>query len=138
MPVCSGSFTERRSTTPGAIAFHRERFGGGDGTFAVDGLAESVHHPPNQRLTYRHGHDLARAADLVAFFDLLIFAEQHCSHLVFFQVQRDAGDAVRKLHHLARHYVFQAENARDAVADRNHRSGLGNIDRLFVVLNLTA
>src|ERR1700681_4514097 len=70
IPVCKGSFTERRSTTPGAIAF-----------------------------TDRDRHDASRAAHFVAFFDLLIFAEQHRTNLVFFQVQRDAGDAVWELHH---------------------------------------
>ena len=108
------------------------------GPFAVDGLAQRVHHAADHRFAHRHGHDLAGAADFVAFLDLLIFAQQHGSHLVFFQVERDAGDAVRKLHHLARHHVLQAVNTGDAVAHRDHRSGFGNIDRLFVVLNFAA
>ena len=138
MPVCSGSFTGWRSTTPGAMRFDRARLAGGDGAFAVDGLAQRVHHAADHGLAHRHGHDAAGAADLVAFLDFLIFAQQHRAHLVFFQVQGDAGDAVRELDQLAGHDVFQAVNARDAVAHRNHRSGFGNIDSFFVILNFLA
>ena len=138
MPVCSGSFTERRSTTPGAIASTGRVSLVTIGPFAVDGLSQRVHHAANQRFAHRDGHDVAGAADFVAFFDFLIFAQQHGSHLVFFQVERDAGDAVRKLHHLAGHHVFEAVNTGDAVAHRDHRSGFGNVDSLFVVLNFTA
>ncbi len=122
----------------GRDGFHRTRFAGSNGPFAVDGFAQRVHYAANQSFAHRHGHDFAGAADFVAFLDFLIFAEQHGSHLIFFQVESDAGDAVRELHHLAGHYVFEAVNTGDAVADRDHRSGFGNIDSLFVVLNFTA
>src|SRR5262249_32291366 len=42
---------------------------GGDGSFAIDRLAERIDHAPDHRIAYWHGHDAARAADLVAFFD---------------------------------------------------------------------
>ena len=122
----------------GSDGFHRTRLAGRDGPLAVDRNAQRIHHPADQSFAHRHRHDLACAADFVAFPDLLIFAQQHRSHLVFFQIERDTGDAMRELHHLARHHVFQAENARDAVAHRNHRTGFGNVDRLFVILNLAA
>ena len=67
-----------------------------------------------------------------------IVAQQHRADLVFFQVHGDAGNAVRELDQLARHHLFEAVNARDAVADRDHRAGFGDVDRAFVILNLLA
>ena len=68
----------------------------------------------------------------------VIFAQQHRPHLVFFQVQGDARDVMRNLDHLPGHHFFQAVYAGDALADRDHRSGLGNADSLIVVLNFIA
>ena len=76
--------------------------------------------------------------DLVAFLDFRVFAQQHRAHLVFFQVHGDAGNAVRELDQLAGHDLFQAVNARDAVAHRDHRADFGDIDRAFVILDLLA
>jgi len=97
----------------GRNGFDVARIFGYDGTLAVDRLPERIYHAPDHRFANRHRHDAAGAPDFVAFLDLLIFAQQHRSHLVFFQIERDSGDAVRKLHHLAGHYVFQAIDARD-------------------------
>src|ERR1700689_2329564 len=118
--------------------FHWARLAGGNGSFAVDGHAQRVHHAADQRFAHRYGHDFAGAADFVAFLDFLIFAQQHGSHLIFFQIESDACDAMRELHHLAGHDVFEAVNTCDAVAHRDHRSGFGNTDSLFVVLNFAA
>ena len=41
----------------------------------------------------------------VAFLDLRVLAEQHRADALFFEVQRDAEDAVRELEHLAGHGV---------------------------------
>ena len=46
------------------------------------------------RFAHRHGHDAAGAAYFVAFFDVLVFAQQHRADLIFFQVHRDAGNVV--------------------------------------------
>ena len=48
------------------------------------------------------------------------------------------GDAALELDQLAGHDVFQAVDARDTVAHRNHRAGFGDVDRLLVVLDLLA
>ena len=90
------------------------------------------------RFAHRNRHDAAGAANLVAFLDARVFAQQHRADLIFFQVQRDARNAALELDQLAGHDVFQAVNARDAVAHRNHRAGFGDVDRLFVVLDLLA
>ena len=128
MPVCIGSFTGWRSTTPGARRSIGVELRGLDGALAVDGLAERVDHAADQRFAHRHRHDAAGAADFVAFLDLRVIAEQHGADLVFFQVHGDAGDVVRELDQLARHDLFQAVDAGDAVAHRDHRADLGDVD----------
>ena len=78
------------------------------------------------------------ALDLVAFFDLGVFAEQHHADLVFFQVHGDAGHAVREGQQFAGHDLVESIDARDAVAQRDDRAGLVHGDLGFVVLDLLA
>ena len=63
---------------------------------AVERLAQRIHHAPDQRIAHRHGHNLVRALDRVAFANFGVVAEQHRADLVFFQVQRDAEHVVRE------------------------------------------
>ena len=102
------------------------------------GWPSAIDHAADHGFAHRHGHDAAGAPDFVAFLDFGVVAQQHRADLVFFQVQGDAGDAVRELDQFARHHLFQAVNARDAVAHRDHEAGLGDIDGLLVILDLLA
>ncbi len=102
------------------------------------GYAQRIHHAPNHRLAHRHGHNRVRALDRVAFFDRGVFAQQHRADLIFFQVQRDAENVVRKREHLAGHDLFQAVNARNAVADADDRADFLDRNRLLVILDLLA
>ena len=70
--------------------------------------------------------------------DEIGLAEENGSDGVLLEVQRHAHDAVRQLEQLARHARLEAVDARDAVSDRDHRSGLGNVDCAFVILDLFA
>src|SRR5205823_7146871 len=65
---------------------------------------------------------------LVAFLDVLEFAEEHGADAFLFEIQRDAVDAVRELEHLAGHGVVDAVHTRDAVADRDDAADFGDID----------
>ena len=65
----------------------------------------------------------------VAFFDLLKIAEEHASDLVFFKVQREPANAVRKLQQLAGHDLFEAVDLGDTVADLDDRADLGDCHR---------
>ena len=100
------------------------------------GFPERVNHAPDQSVSHRHGHNLVSPLDNIAFFDFGVVAEQHHAYLILFQVQRNPGHAVREREHLAFHALLQAVNARDAVADRNHRADFVHLDGLLVVLNL--
>ena len=122
----------------GSDGFDGARFSGYHRALAVNGLAQPVHHATHHGFAHRNRHDFSGAAHFVAFFDFLVFAQQHGSHLVLFQVECDAGDPVRKLHHLASHDAVQAIDARDPIAHRDYRSGLGYVYRFFVMLNFGA
>ena len=65
-------------------------------------------------------------------------AEQHGADAVFFEVQRDAEDAVRELEHLAGHRPLDAVHARDAVADRDDGADFGDVDLDGVAADLVA
>ena len=127
-PVCSGSFTGWRSTTPGAMRSIGENCFVGDRALAVDRLAERVDDAAEQLVADRHRDDAAGALDLVAFLDLRELAEQHGADALLFEVQRDAEHAVRELEHLAGHRVVDAVDARDAVADRDDAADFGDVD----------
>ena len=117
MPVCSGSFTGWRSTTPGALNSIGRRLGGLDRGAAVERVAERVDDAADQRVADRHRHDLAGAADGVALLDLLPLAEEHRGDVVLLEVQREAGDAVVELELLERDAAVEPVDAGDAVAD---------------------
>ena len=115
-PVCSGSLTGDRSTTPGAMRSIGMNCFAGDRALAVDRLAERVDDAADHLVADRHRDDAARALDRVAFLDVRRVAEQHGADAFFFEVQRDAEQPVRELEHLAGHGALDAVNARDAVA----------------------
>ena len=126
-PVCSGSFTDWRSTTPGAMRSIGRELLRRDRALAVDRLAERVDDAAEQLVADRHRNDAAGALDEVAFLDFLELAEQHGADALLFEVQRDAEHAVRELEHLAGHGVFDAVDARDAVANRNDAADFGHV-----------
>src|SRR5581483_7815636 len=102
----------------------------------VDGLAQRIHHPADQLFADRHFGDAAGALDRVAFFDHVGFAEERRADVVFFQVEGDAENIVRKLEQLAGGDLVEAVDARDAVAGGQHRADFLDLDGLFVVADL--
>ncbi len=91
-----------------------------DRPLAVDGLADGVDHAAEQPLAHRHGEQAAGRADLGAFDDALVVAEQDRADLGFFEVEREAEHAVGELDGLVEHHVAQAFDAGHAVADLAH------------------
>ena len=126
-PVCTGTFTGWRWTTPGALNSAGPRLGGLDLALAVERAAERVDDPAQQRLADRDVEQVAGALDGVALDDLLPLAEQHGADVVGLEVQREPGDVVRELEHLERHAVLEPVHARDAVRDRQHGADLGQV-----------
>ena len=103
MPVCSGSLTGWRSTTPGALNSTGRNCAGLDGALVVERLAERVDDAADQGLAHRHLQHPAGALDEVALLDERVLAEQHGADVVLFEVEHQAGDAVRQLEHLHGH-----------------------------------
>jgi hypothetical protein len=101
---------------------------GRDGALAVDGLAQRVDHAPDHVLAHGHGHDAAGALDLVPFLDLREVAHEHGPDGVLFEVEGDAHHAVGQVEQLARHAALEAVDARDAVAQGEDGSHLGDVD----------
>ena len=112
----------------GRQALDRREGLGEDRALAVDGLAERVHDAAEHLFADRHRDDAPGALDRVAFLDGAVFAEQHGAHAVFFEVQRDAEDAVRELEHLAGHGPLAAVHARDAVAEGDDGAHFRDVD----------
>ena len=56
-------------------------------------------------------------ADFLAFFNLGVIAQNNRADFGFFEVEREAGDAVAEIQHLVEHRVGQAFDLRHAVAD---------------------
>ena len=99
-----------------------------DRALAVDRFAQRIDHAAEQALADRNVHDLAEAADFVAFGDLGVGAEDHDADVVALEVQGHALHAGGgELHHLAGLDLVEAEHAGDAVADRQHLADVGDV-----------
>ena len=129
MPVCSGSFTGWRWTTPGALNSAGRVWSVVDVALAVERVAERVDDAAQQALADGDLEQLAGALDRVALDDLLPVAEEHGADVVGLERQREAGDVVGQLEHLERIAVLEAVDARDAVGDREDGADLGEVGR---------
>src|SRR3990172_77898 len=107
-----------------------------DGAAPVDGFAQGVHHPSDQRLADRHLGDAPRALHDVALFDHVGLAEQRGADVVFFEVKRNAENPMGKFQQLARRDLIEPMDPRDAIAGREHGADLLNFDAFFVIANL--
>ena len=90
MPVCSGSFTGWRTMMPGAVRFDLARRLRVDVAHAVDRAAERVDDAADHLRADRHLEHARGAADLVAFLELEVVAEDDGADVVLFEVQREA------------------------------------------------
>ena len=75
MPVCSGSLHRLALGDAGGDDLDRAALAGDDRALAVERVAERIDHAAEQRVADRHAQQPAGAADLVAFVDLQVVAE---------------------------------------------------------------
>ena len=113
-----------------------------DRSLAVDRFAEHVDDASEQPFADRHLQQLAGGADLAAFLQDRVVAENDDADFGLLEAQRQAGDAVAEIEHLVQHDVAEALDAGDAVADLANDAdvlldggGLGAGDLRFDVLN---
>src|ERR1035437_6132200 len=157
MPVCMGSLTGWRATTPGArrsmglnwvvlmgplpsmgtprASTTRPSRASPTGTLIMR-LVRRTSSP--SLISGKSPSSTAPAWSSPTFIHLRQTREQHRPHLVFFQFHGDAGPVVRELDQLARHDLFEAVDSGDAVADGDHRADLGDVDGALVVLDFLA
>src|SRR6185436_18545286 len=85
-----------------------------------------------------HGHNALGPANFVAFFYLVVIAEQHRPDFVLFQIQRDARNLVRQIEQFARHHSFEPIYFGDSVAGLYNGSDLGHLDLGVIAFDLLA
>ncbi len=107
-----------------------------DRALAVDRVAERVDHAAQKTLADGGVDDGAGPLDGVAFLDVAVGPEDHDADIVGFEVQRHALDAAGELDQLAGLALVEAVNARDAVADRENLTDLGDLGFLAEILDL--
>ena len=103
------------------------------GPWPSSGLPSGSTTRPSRPSPTGNAHDGAGAAHRLALLDELPLAEERHADVVLLEVERDADDAVLELEPLERDAVLEAVDARNAVADLQHRADLGQV-RLDVVL----
>ena len=127
MPVCTGSFTGCRSTTPGALnssgRVSDDSIGGPPSTGWPSGLTMR----PISCLADRHARDAPRTTHRLPLLHVLPVSEQRRSDVVLLEVQRDADDAVVELEHLHGDGALEPVDAGDAVAHLEHSADLGEV-----------
>ena len=131
-PVCIGSSTGWRWTTPGALNSAGRVSEVLISPLSSSGAAERVDQAAEQLVADRDLQQLAGALDGVALDDLVPVAEEHGADVVGLEVQRQADDVVGQLEHLERHAVVEPVDAGDAVADLEHGADLGEVRRAGV------
>ena len=120
MPVCSGSLTGWRTMMPGASLSTLRECLALIGPSLVDRAAERVDDAADELRSDRHLEHASGAADLVAFLELQIVAEDDGADVVLFEVEREGRDRLARLRrrdveHLAGHRLREAVDARDTV-----------------------
>ncbi len=132
MPVCIGSCTPLRSTTPGRAELDGAVALRGNGSLAVERLAERVDDAAEQRRPRGDLHDAAGGAHCVVLADDRGLAHEHGAHLVLVEVEGQSVDGVSagsdELEEFARHGALQAVAASDTVTDLHDGADLTDVD----------
>ena len=101
--------------------FHVPVFRSFDGTLSVDGDAETVHDPADQRSPTGTWAILPVLFAQVAFLDLIVLSENDSADIIFFEVEDHSGNAVRELKQLARHRILKTVDTRNTIANGDNR-----------------
>ena len=127
-PVCIGSWTDLRGMMPGAFTSTRRRSSVAIGPLPSSGLPSASTTRPSSASPTGTSTMAPVRATVSPSRICAVVAEDHDADVVGLEVQRHAAQAgAGKLHHLAGHAVLQAEHAGDAVTDRQHLAGLGDV-----------
>ena len=109
-----------------------------NGALAVNGLAKSVHDPPNEILSHGNGDDLSGTLDGVTLLDPLIGAENNDGDSLLLQILGHAVGAVGEFHQFACHALVQSGGSGNAVTHQNDHTGLADLHAVFIIFDLVA
>ncbi len=135
MPVCSGSFTGWRSTTPGALN------SSGRVSSVLIGPAPSSGRPSGSTTRPSSASPTGTLAtrpvplDRLALLHVLPLAEQRRADVVLLEVERQPDDPVLELEHLEGDGVLEPVDAGDPVADLQDGADLGEVGLDVVLLD---
>src|SRR5665647_231489 len=136
MPVCRGSRTGWRSTTPGARRSTNMKVSVVIGPLPSRGCPQRVDDAADHRRARRDLHDPPGPLDHVPLADEVAFAEQDDADVLLLEVQGQAEDAVGELQELVGHDPVEAVDTGDAVADRGDGADLADVDLLGEAFDL--
>ncbi len=110
--------------------------GGIDRALAVDRIAECIHHAAQHGLADGNLDDAVGTPHQVTLADVEGLAHHRDADVVFLEVQHHSLHIAGKLDELSGHGGLETVDARDAVAERQHGAGLGDVDLAAVLLDL--
>src|SRR5262249_29162933 len=111
---------------------------GVDRTASIKRTTERIDHSPDYFFTDGHRHNSLGAANLIAFFYILVGAEQHRSDFIFFEVERDSCDFARQIQKFAGHHTLEPVYFGDAVTGLNDSSYFSYFEARIVAFDLLA
>jgi len=119
----------------GGLELDAAGFGGFDRRAAIDGIAERIDYPADQRLAYGNLDDAVRAPNNVTLAHVVGLAHHRDTDVVLLEIEHHARDAAGEFDKLTRHHGFEPVDARDTVADREHGPRLCDVDLAIVLLD---
>ena len=117
IPVWTAWLTGFAPNDAGRNFFDRIRCFAFDRPLAIDRLTEHVQHASQQTFARRDLQQLARVPNFIAFVYFRIITEDDCADFGFFEVQRQARDAMAEIEHLVQLCAVEPFNLSHAISD---------------------
>ena len=119
-----------------SLDLHAAGLGAGDRAFAVDGLAQRVHHAAQEGVADRHRLDPAGRLDGLLLFEAVHLAQDDGADGVLVQVEGQAQCPVLELEQFVHRGAGQARHAGDAVTDLDDPADLLGPDHRRVLIHV--
>merc|ERR1711953_35936 len=100
----------------------------GDGTLAINGVAESINNTAKDLGTHGDIHDSSGSLDNISLLDELVITEDDNTNIVRLQVESHALQSGAELHHLLGLDVLEAIDTGDTVSNGEDTAGLLQVD----------
>ena len=100
----------------------------GDGTLAINGVAESVNNTAKDLGTHGDIHNSSGPLDNISLLDELVITEDDNTNVVGLQVESHSLQAGAELHHLLGLDVLEAVDTGNTVSNGEHTAGLLQVD----------